>query len=113
MVWAIDFQYDSTTDGRPIKILSAVDEHTREHVTMGVVPMVDTHLAKEKARTGDLDGAIEVCRSVVDDEFDTGDMLYRGLPATVLVESLLRLRALVARAHGDEVPTGISWSFTG
>lgn len=30
MVWAIDFQFDSTTDGRPIKILSAVDEHTRE-----------------------------------------------------------------------------------
>jgi hypothetical protein len=30
VVWAIDFQYDSTTDGRPIKILSAVDEHTRE-----------------------------------------------------------------------------------
>jgi putative transposase len=24
------FKYDSTTDGRPIKILSAVDEHTRE-----------------------------------------------------------------------------------
>jgi putative transposase len=30
VVWAIDFQYDSTTDGRPIKILSAIDEHTRE-----------------------------------------------------------------------------------
>jgi transposase InsO family protein len=30
VVWAIDFQYDSTTDGRPIKIFSAVDEHTRE-----------------------------------------------------------------------------------
>jgi transposase InsO family protein len=30
MVWAIDFQYDSTSDGRPIKILSAVNEHTRE-----------------------------------------------------------------------------------
>jgi putative transposase len=30
-VWATDFQYDSTTDGqRPIKIFSAVDEHTRE-----------------------------------------------------------------------------------
>jgi len=25
-----DFQCDSTTDGRPIKILSAVDEHARE-----------------------------------------------------------------------------------
>ena len=30
VVWAIDFQYDSTTDGRSIKTLSAVDEHTRE-----------------------------------------------------------------------------------
>ena len=29
-VWALDFQFDSTTDGRPIKILSVVDEHTRE-----------------------------------------------------------------------------------
>jgi hypothetical protein len=28
--WATNFQYDSTTDGRPIKILSEVDEHTRE-----------------------------------------------------------------------------------
>jgi putative transposase len=28
--WAIDFQFDSTTDGRPVKILSVVDEHTRE-----------------------------------------------------------------------------------
>lgn len=30
MVWAIDFQFDSTTDGRLIKILSVIDEHTRE-----------------------------------------------------------------------------------
>lgn len=30
MVWAIDFQFDSTTDGRPFKILSVIDEHTRE-----------------------------------------------------------------------------------
>jgi putative transposase len=29
-VWAIDFQFDSTIDGRPVKILSVVDEHTRE-----------------------------------------------------------------------------------
>ena len=31
-VWAIDFQFDATTDGRPVKILSVVDEHTRENV---------------------------------------------------------------------------------
>ena len=29
-VWAVDFQFDATTDGRPIKIVSLVDEHTRE-----------------------------------------------------------------------------------
>jgi transposase InsO family protein len=28
-VWAVDFQFDSTTDGRSIKIVSIVDEHTR------------------------------------------------------------------------------------
>lgn len=26
----MDFQFDSTTDGRPIKIVSIIDEHTRE-----------------------------------------------------------------------------------
>lgn len=29
-VWAVNFQFDATNDGRPIKIVSIVDEHTRE-----------------------------------------------------------------------------------
>jgi putative transposase len=29
-VWAVDFQFDATTDGRPVKIVSVVDAHTRE-----------------------------------------------------------------------------------
>ena len=29
-VWAVDFQFDATTDGKPVKIVSIVDEHTRE-----------------------------------------------------------------------------------
>jgi len=29
-VRAVDFQFDATTDGRPVKIVSIVDEHTRE-----------------------------------------------------------------------------------
>lgn len=29
VVWALDFQFDSTTDGRAIKIASMLDEHTR------------------------------------------------------------------------------------
>ncbi len=30
LIWAVDFQFDATTDGRPIKIVSIMDEHTRE-----------------------------------------------------------------------------------
>jgi putative transposase len=30
VVWALDFQFDSTIDGKAIKIASMVDEHTRE-----------------------------------------------------------------------------------
>ena len=29
VVWALDFQFDSTVDGKKIKIASMVDEHTR------------------------------------------------------------------------------------
>src|ERR1700756_5762201 len=29
LVWAIDFQFDSTVDGKAIKIASMIDEHTR------------------------------------------------------------------------------------
>ena len=36
-VRAVDFQVDVTTDGRPVKIVSIIDEHTRE----GLVGMVD------------------------------------------------------------------------
>ena len=57
---------------------------------MAAVPVIDMELAREKARTGDLDGAIELARAVVDDEFETGEMTFRGPATTVLVESLLR-----------------------
>jgi putative transposase len=29
-VWALDYQFDQTTDGRTLKLLNVVDEHTRE-----------------------------------------------------------------------------------
>jgi putative transposase len=36
-VWAVDFQFDTTTDGRILKLLHVVDEHTREalHIEVG------------------------------------------------------------------------------
>jgi putative transposase len=30
VVWALDFQFDSTIDGKAVKIASMIDEHTRE-----------------------------------------------------------------------------------
>lgn len=33
-VWAIDFKHDQTADGRPIKILVAIDEFTRENLVL-------------------------------------------------------------------------------
>jgi len=36
-VWALDFQFDETTDRRRLKSLHVVDEHTREALNMRVV----------------------------------------------------------------------------
>lgn len=35
-VWALDFAHDRTEDGRPLKILAVVDEHTRECLALVV-----------------------------------------------------------------------------
>jgi adenylate cyclase len=112
------------------------EANLRHGYAKNVVRTVDTEIAKEKARTGDVDGAIQLARAVVDYTFETGDALSLGEAVRVLVESLLqrgtsadlneaeavidrlaaeptdpgfvlfevpllRLRALLARAHGD------------
>jgi putative transposase len=35
-VWALDYQFDQTTDGRILKLLNVVDEHTREALAITV-----------------------------------------------------------------------------
>ena len=44
----------------------------QERISILVVPVVDIQIAKERLRTGDLDGAIELSRAVIDDLFSTG-----------------------------------------
>ena len=56
---------------------------------MNALAIVDPEIAREKARNGDLDGAIELSRAAIDDMFDRGAMFLRGVATTVLVESLL------------------------
>ncbi len=40
-VWAIDFQFDTTVDGRTLKLLHVVDEHTREALALRVARSID------------------------------------------------------------------------
>jgi adenylate cyclase len=51
--------------------------------------IVDLEMAKEKARSGDRDGAIEILRIVVDDAFATSYIIQLGASVTALVETLL------------------------
>jgi transposase InsO family protein len=40
-VWAIDFQFDQTANGRVLKLLNVVDEYTREALAMHVARRID------------------------------------------------------------------------
>jgi adenylate cyclase len=68
---------------------AARDDILNERFAWAVLPIIDTHIAAEKARTGDLDGAIALARSVLDDLFDGGASIFWVPAATVLVEALL------------------------
>ena len=41
VVWALDFQFDQTTDGRMLKLLNVVDEYTRECLAIDVDRSID------------------------------------------------------------------------
>jgi len=66
------------------------EAHLRHGYAKDVARTVDTEIAKEKARTGDVDGAIQLARAVVDYTFDAGDALSLGEATRILVESLLQ-----------------------
>jgi putative transposase len=40
-VWALDFQFDTTVDGRILKLLHVVDEHSREALAIQVARRID------------------------------------------------------------------------
>ncbi len=41
VLWALDFQFDVTADGRTLKMLNVIDEHTREALTIEVERSID------------------------------------------------------------------------
>ncbi len=40
-LWALDVQYDHTIDGRQVKLLNIIDEHTREALSITVAHAID------------------------------------------------------------------------
>ncbi|WP_179468823.1 adenylate/guanylate cyclase domain-containing protein [Mycolicibacterium vinylchloridicum] len=60
-----------------------------EKLTLTLQRLTDIEFARAKLGSGELDGAIALARQVVDDEFRTGEMLYRGPATEVLGEALL------------------------
>jgi putative transposase len=62
-VWALDFQFDVTQDGRILKCLHVVDEHTREA------------LAIEVARRIDADRTVSVLERVVSEQRRSPELL--------------------------------------
>jgi len=56
------------------------------------VPIVDIHTSSEKARLGDLGGAIELAGAVVDDLSASGRCIWSALATSVLVEALVQRR---------------------
>jgi adenylate cyclase len=71
-------------------LATAREAAVQERFTMPAAWLVDTRLAEEKARGGDLDGAIELSRAVIEEVFASGGTTYVAGPTIVLVEALLR-----------------------
>jgi adenylate cyclase len=129
---------DGPVRERGFELLAKMRERAaNDRMSLTTLPMVDIHIAREKVRTGDIGGSIELARTVVDDLFNSGGCIWTALATSVLVEallkrgddgdldeaasaidqlaavptdpgfvlneiSLLRLRALLARAQGEE-----------
>ena len=79
VVWAIDFQFDSTVDGKAIKIASMIDEHTRE----SLLDLVERSITAERLVT-ELAAVFAVAGGAADDAAD-GQRPGVGFPSAATV----------------------------
>lgn len=61
----------------------------QQRISGGLRRIADIETARLRAEAGEIDGAVELARQVVDEQFASGDMISRGPAVTVLAESLL------------------------
>ena len=74
-----------------LELLAKVRQSAAERrFSYGTLPIVDIYIAKQKARLGDVNGAIEVTRSVVEDFLSAGRCIWTALAVNGLVELLLQ-----------------------
>ena len=50
----------------------------REKLTVTLRRLADLVFAQEELRFGELDTAVELARAVLDEQFTTGEMIFRG-----------------------------------
>jgi adenylate cyclase len=71
-------------------LAAAREAALQERFTMIVAALIDTQTAMEKARVGDLDSAIELSRTALEQVVASGDRLFRAQATATLVGLLLR-----------------------
>jgi adenylate cyclase len=82
---------DGTDSEAALQLLAEVRNRAlAERFTFTLLPLADTCTARVRARRGDVDGAIELCRNVVNDLFESGPSIWTAVCAATLVELLLQ-----------------------
>ncbi len=71
-------------------LAAAREAALQERFTLLAATWVDLRVADDKARAGDLDGAVELARAAVEQEYACGDVLHLGSGTATLVSALLR-----------------------
>jgi adenylate cyclase len=71
-------------------LATAREAAVQERSTMGISAFIDTQVANEKIRVGDLDGAIELSRAAIEAEYASGEVIVRAATVAALVDALLR-----------------------
>jgi adenylate cyclase len=78
----------------PLELLGEIrDIAMRQRYSRTAIPMVDVFVAQDRALRGDLDGAIELSRAVVEEEIDGGGVIFVPMATNALVEALLQRNA--------------------
>ncbi|WP_264041906.1 adenylate/guanylate cyclase domain-containing protein [Mycobacterium paraffinicum] len=82
--------YDGTPREDAFTLLAAAREAAlQERFTLGAATFVNLFVGNERLRAGDPDGAIELLRTTIEEQYDRSDMAILGATTAALVQALL------------------------